>query len=468
MYFSVLFGVIAVAVGWSVYVWVSNEFEERQASYVSDMRDALLTVARNNGFDALKSVVARKSGISPEAGIVYLLCDEAGGFVAGNINPIPWFEGTRFVPWSNVELRNPWIEDAIPTGITAEWSAVEGGRLLVGDDDADIVEAQRVLFEGITFGSATIAIIAGITGCFLGLRAQRRINSISEALDAAGRGQPHLRVVRTRSGDDIDCIGSHVNSTLDQLQRVLESLRQVSADIAHDLKTPIGRIQRRLEGVNDTETDVAGYRDCVATTLGEIEGVVETFEALLSIAQLEAGLKKQRFRQVDVRGVVASLADDYRLVAEEYGDKLEFEDRGGAPVLGDSELLTQLFANLIENSIRHCPRGSRINLKLHEAESGVVVEIADTGPGIPQAEREKVFRRLYRLEKSRTTPGHGLGLSLVSAIVRLHDGTIELGDNNPGLTVTVTFPKAAGRELSLAEVKTTSASQMETAAVGQE
>ncbi len=325
-----------------------------------------------------------------------------------------------------------------------------GGYLLVGDDDADMIETQNVLLDAITLGSATIVLIAGITGSALGLRAQRRINAISEALDAAGRGHPHLKVVRTRSGDDIDCIGGHVNSTLDQLQRVLESLRQVSADIAHDLKTPIGRIQRRLEAVIDADTDVEGYQDCVATTLSEIEGVVETFEALLSIAQLEAGLKKQRFRSVDVRSVVASLAEDYHLIAEEYGDKLEFEDRGGAPVLGDQELLTQLFTNLIENSIRHCPEGSRIDLKLYEANSGVVFMIADNGPGIPPEERGKVFRRLYRLEKSRTTAGHGLGLSLVSAIVLLHDGTIELGDNNPGLTVTVTLPKAAGRELSLA------------------
>ncbi len=127
MYFSLLFGLIAVAVGWSVYAWVSNEFRERQVSYVADVRDALLTVASDNGFNALKSVVARKSGISPEAGIVYLLTDAEGRYIAGNINPIPRFEGSRFVPWSKVPLRNPWIEANVPSGITAEWTAVPGG-----------------------------------------------------------------------------------------------------------------------------------------------------------------------------------------------------------------------------------------------------------------------------------------------------------------------------------------------------
>jgi signal transduction histidine kinase len=417
------------------------------------MKDTLLTVATNNGFDALKDVIIRKARVSPEAGIIYVLTDPSGQFIAGNINPIPRFEGTRFIPWSDLSLRYALLDPTIPSGVTASWTALEGGYLLIGDDDGDIIEAQEILFEGITWGSAIIVLIAGGTGCVLGLRAQRRIDVISEALDAAGKGQPHLRVARTRTSDDIDRIGGHVNSTLDQLQRVLESLKQVSADIAHDLKTPIGRIQRRLEDVLEAEVGVDGLRQSVSTTLAEVEGIVETFEALLSIAQLEAGLKKQRFREVDIRDVVTALADDYRPVAEEYGHQLNLLDRGDYPVIfGDAELLTQLFANLIENAIRHCPKGSRIDIKLSEARARVVFEIVDNGPGIPQDERGNVFRRLYRLEKSRTTPGHGLGLSLVSAIVLLHDGTIELGDSNPGLKVTVTFPELVGRELSLAAV----------------
>jgi signal transduction histidine kinase len=297
-----------------------------------------------------------------------------------------------------------------------------------------------------------IVMIAGTTGRLLGIRAQRRIDAISEALNAAGRGQPHLRVARAKTGDDIDRIGGCVNSTLDQLQRVIESLRQVSADIAHDLKTPIGRIQRRLEELLNSEKDVDGYRDSVAWALTEIEGIVETFEALLSIAQLEAGLKKQRFRAIDLRAALSTLAADYRLVAEEYGHELTFEIRqsGHSYMLGDGELLTQLFTNLIENSIRHCPSGSHIYLRLNETDGRLVVEIADDGPGIPEEERGHVFRRLYRLEKSRTTPGNGLGLSLVSAIASFHDGTVELGDNKPGLTVTVTFPISASRENAIA------------------
>jgi signal transduction histidine kinase len=214
---------------------------------------------------------------------------------------------------------------------------------------------------------------------------------------------------------------------------------------------PIGRIQRRLEEVLDADIGLDGYRQSITTTLGEIEGIVETFEALLSIAQLEAGLKKQRFRAVDLRDVVSSLADDYLPVAEEYGHKLALLDRGGYPMIyGDTELLTQLFANLIENSIRHCPPGSSINLKLFETGGQVMFEIADNGPGIPKEEQTNVFRRLYRLEKSRTTPGHGLGLSLVSAIVLLHDGSISLSDNIPGLTVTIGFPETVAGELKVA------------------
>jgi signal transduction histidine kinase len=451
IYFAGLFASIALAAGWAIFTWVSNEFRERQASYISDMKDTLLTVAHNGGFNALRDVVVRKARVSPEAGIIYLLTDKSGGFIAGNIDPIPTFAGTRIVPWRDLHLRNEWSDPTMPSGMTASWTSLNDGNLLIGDDDGDIIEAQHVLFSEIVFGMTSIILIAAATGCLLGLRAQRRIDSISEALDAAGKGQPHLRVARTRSGDDIDRIGGHVNSTLEQLQRVLASLRQVSADIAHDLKMPIGRIQRRLEEELDGDIGLDCYRQSITTTLSEIEGIVETFEALLSIAQLEAGLKKQRFREVDLRDVVRTLADDYQLVAEEYGHKLTLLDRGGSPMIyGDTELLAQLFANLIENSIRHCPPGSNMNLELFEVEGRVLFEIADNGPGIPKEEHTNVFRRLYRLEKSRTTPGHGLGLSLVSAIVLLHDGTIKLADNEPGLAVTVSFPETVGRELKVA------------------
>lgn len=442
--FSAFFAVISIAVGWSVFAWVSDEFKDRQDSYIADVKATLLAIADQGGFEALKSVVVPKARVSPEAGVVYLLTDEDGHFVAGNIDPLPRFEGTRFVPWAKVRLRQPWTEANIPTGVTASWTPVKGGYLLIGDDDGDIVEAQNVLFDAIIFGSAGIIVLASIVGGVLGLHAQRRIASISRVLDAAGKGQPQLRVARARSEDDIDRIGGHVNATLDQLQRVLESLRQVSADIAHDLKQPIGRIQRRLEEALEINLSVEDYRESVARTLEEIEGIVETFEALLSVAQLEAGMKKQRFRKLDAREIISSLAGDYRLIANEYGHEFDFDDKSIHPLInGDAELLTQLCANLIENSIRHCPPRSRISVRLWEEAHRINLRVADNGPGIPVDEREKVFRRLYRLEKSRTTPGNGLGLALVAAITSLHEGAIELGDNAPGLIVTVSFPETA-------------------------
>lgn len=442
LYFSSLFALIALAVGWSIYAWVSTEFQQRQSAYIADVKGTLRAIADRDGFEALKNVIVPKAKVSPEAGIVYLLTDEDGRFVAGNINTLPRFEGTRFLPWSQISLRHPWTGTVQPTGVSASWTRVGGGYLLIGDDDADTIEAQQVLLSAILVGSIAIVMLACLVGGVLGYRSQRRINAISRALDAAGRGQPQLRVARGESNDDIDRISAHVNSTLDQLQRVIESLRQVSADIAHDLKKPIGRVQRRLEELLDTDPGVDRYRESVTCALEDIEGLVETFEALLSIAQLEAGLKKQRFRTVDARELVASIADDYRLIAQEYGHELSFEDRSSrSAVNGDTELLTQLCTNLIENSIRHCPPSSRIKVVIEDEGGRVLIRFADNGPGIPAEEREKVFRRLYRLEKSRTTPGHGLGLALVAAIASLHDGSIELGDNTPGLTVTVSLPE---------------------------
>ena len=246
----------------------------------------------------------------------------------------------------------------------------------------------------------------------------------------------------TGTRDDLDHVASQINRTLDQLQRLIQSVNETSSDIAHDLKHPMGRLRQRLEVARANAQSVGEFREVMCGALGEIDTIVDTFEALLRITQIEAGAGRRRFAPIDLKALLGNVADIYGPVIEDEGLTLDCKLEPEQPVMvqGDRELLTQLFANIIENSIRHCPKGTCVSIRLLTAGEKVIARLCDTGPGIPEGERDKVFQRLYRLEKSRSRPGSGLGLSLVAAIADLHSARIELGDNRPGLCVTIAFP----------------------------
>jgi signal transduction histidine kinase len=216
------------------------------------------------------------------------------------------------------------------------------------------------------------------------------------------------------------------------------SLKQVSADIAHDLKTPIQRVSvllSRLEeaGLSGEQADIA------ARAREETAGIVKTFQSLLQIAQIEGGRIEERFSRFDLGDVVAGIVDVFEPTAEESGHKLNLVLDGPANVTGERQLLGQVTANLIENALRHAPPGSRIDVRVG-GQPRSFLRVTDDGPGIPEEERANVLKRHYRLERSRTTEGSGLGLARVAAIADLHDAELELGDAAPGLSVTLTFP----------------------------
>jgi signal transduction histidine kinase len=243
-------------------------------------------------------------------------------------------------------------------------------------------------------------------------------------------------------GDDIDQLSAHVNGALQQLEATVEGMRQVSADIAHELKTPLNRLKMQIESAVDDQERGDRFAGTLSDALEEVDRINATFEALLRISQIEAGARKTRFREIDLTDVMLAVSEIYAEVAEDNGQVLtaNIDVSRSCPVFGDRELLTQMFVNLVENSIRHCPGGTRIEMKLIIGRQYALATIADNGPGIPAGERDKVFRRLYRLDKSRTTAGSGLGLSLVRAIADLHGGNARMEDNMPGLRAEVRLP----------------------------
>jgi signal transduction histidine kinase len=441
--FTALFAITAVALFAILFFSLRAELENRIRARVQETADTLDAIDDEKGMGDLAAVVSRESLSVRNAESIFLLVDDTGKFLAGNVRDIADFYGWTVLDRSSLSL-GPARGDP-DDHFHALWTPVSKGRLLVGGSDREIRVTQGLLLNGLAWGLAATALLAAAFGAALAWRAQQRINALATTLSAVSRGQISSRVPLSGSNDDIDHIGEQINRTLGHLQSLIESVNQASSDIAHDLKKPIGRVRQRLDLVRRDAGSAAEYEEAVASALVELDSIVETFEALLRITQIEAGARKARFETLDLGAVLQDVAEIYAAVVEDAGDRLEcnVDLARAATIRGDKELLVQLVANLIENAVRHCPAGTLIRLSLAHHDGKLVVEVSDNGPGIPAAERENVFRRLYRLERARSTPGSGLGLSLVAAIAELHDATVELAGNQPGLRVTIAFTRAA-------------------------
>ncbi|TMV72309.1 HAMP domain-containing histidine kinase, partial [Thioclava sp. BHET1] len=282
-------------------------------------------------------------------------------------------------------------------------------------------------------------------GLWMARRSKQRVERITETLQALSAGDLAARVGdMDRDDDDLYLIGEHVNRMAARQQSATEALRQVSADIAHDLKTPIQRVAVLLNQMEERPDLSPANAALAARAKAEADGIVATFQSLLQIAQIEGGSPKARFTPVDLTDLARTFAEIYEPSAEDKGQELALAlPESSLSVMGDKGLLGQALANLLENALRHTPEGSRITVALAQEAGAVRLEVRDSGPGIPQEERDKVLRRLYRLERSRTTPGNGLGLALVSVIAELHEAKLTLGDACPGLSVTLDFPPLA-------------------------
>jgi signal transduction histidine kinase len=291
---------------------------------------------------------------------------------------------------------------------------------------------------------SSLAIVAslGLGGAALiAWRFDRRLGRVQDALAAYGSGDMSRRLPVGKSGDELDRVARGVNTVLDRLATVMETTRQVSADVAHDLKTPMTRLRHHLadaEGASPGEV-----KDVIRAAAAEAEHIIDTFEALLRLSEIEVGARRARFDKVDLSDVLEMVADAYGPDAEQTAHRIETAIKPQLHVHGDRELLTQAFANLVENAIRHSGKGATICVTA--AANGVTVQaaVSDNGPGVPMSERERVLRRFGRLEASRSTPGTGLGLTLVNAIADLHGARLQLSDNRPGLKVTITFDHVA-------------------------
>jgi signal transduction histidine kinase len=287
------------------------------------------------------------------------------------------------------------------------------------------------------WASGLALLLAIVGGAVIGASFLRRIDTITRTSRAIMAGDLSARIPGRGTHDEIDQLVLSLNAMLSRIQQLMEGLRQVSSDIAHDLRTPLGRLRQHLEDARERAKTTADYDAATDASIKEADELLETFSALLRIAQVEAGAQKRGFGEVDLSDLVRSIGEAYQPAAEDSKHMLHYKVEDGIRLKGDRQLLAQMFSNLVENALRHTLAGSTVVLSLRRMGSGFEAEVADNGPGIPEAEHKKVFDRFYRLDRSRSTAGSGLGLALVKAIAGLHGLSIRLEDAAPGLRVLV-------------------------------
>lgn len=433
--FGTLFVSAFLAMGLIAYQLMRAELSQGLDNSAREIWEVVAATNADGDIEDIVGAVDNYARLSNGEDRIFVLLDPAGNRLAGNFTKPPVKSGLSMLSAEEAGLSGEGNYRVVSGKVGDNW-------LSVGLSLAETDRLASIALKSMGWALAIVTVTAFALSAFLATRIRRRLDSIANTMDDVSDGKLNSRIPLIGNGDDIDAVSGQINNALERLGALVDGMRQVSSDIAHDLKTPLNRLQMVLETAAEKIERGEPVSSDVAEARAEGHQINETFEALLRIAQIEAGARKARFAEVDLASVVSSIGEIYADVAEDDGKTLTVLAAAGSDdrVIGDRELLTQMFANLVENAIRHCPEGTQINVSLARSGGRIVAEVCDNGPGIPLGERENVFRRLYRLDKSRTTSGTGLGLSLARAIADLHGASLTLEDNKPGVKVVASFP----------------------------
>lgn len=434
--YAALFSVSVLVLFGVVYWAAAREMTgELKASIEQDVRPLMAAYQQGRMFRLIQAVQERVDA-AEGSDVVYLLQSRTGLSIAGNLEPTPPFDG-----WRTLRLLWHGPHRAVEINVIAVGVRLDSNFLLVGRNSSALQNLSEVLQRAFAWSLGATVLLALVGAVVMRRSGMRQVEAISATTQEIVAGNLSCRAPVLGTDDDFDRLSLNINRMLDRIQELMESLRQVSNDIAHDLRTPLARLRQRLEAIRHRKASVADYELAVDQAIDETAAIIDTFNSLLRIAQIEAGARRTHFTAVDLSSVARTVVDAYETVAEEAGRSIAAAIEDDVTVTGDRDLLTQILANLVENSIRHGIGGPHIRIKVTRTDEGCALEVADNGPGIPAEERECVFRRFYRLDASRTTSGSGLGLSLVRAVADLHGASIRLLDNAPGLRVLLEFPK---------------------------
>ncbi|TAD90122.1 MAG: sensor histidine kinase [Alphaproteobacteria bacterium] len=432
---------VAVLLGF-IYVTTVG-FIDRQinATIIAEI-NGLSDRYREQGLSGLTEAIAERISQDRVGDAIYLLTDSEYQPVAGNLPGWPT-DVERQGRWATFMVTLSDDEDATGYDVRAmSFLLSEGYHLLVGRNLREREGFEQLIEESLVW-SVLVTVLLGMFGGFvMSGDMRRRLDAINRTTGRIMQGDLHERVPLSGSGDEFDRLSANLNAMLVQIDRLMVGMREVSDNIAHDLRSPLNRLKSRLEVTLISHGSADQYRAALEQTVEETNQIIATFNALLSIAQAEAGSGRDHLAPLDFADLARDAAELYEAVAEARDQRLVAEVVGSAPVRGNRQLLFQALANLLDNATKYSPAGGSIRLTVAIDGPQVVCTVADSGPGIPLADRERVVQRFVRLERSRTTPGNGLGLSLVTAVMTLHGGQLSLGDAAPGLVATLALPLA--------------------------
>jgi signal transduction histidine kinase len=386
---------------------------------------------------AMETVRDRVSHGDKEA--IYLLVNPAFEPLAGNLDA--WPREVGYDPgWSNTVMLN---NGQLHATRLLNVSLPGGFHLLIGRDIEDRVQVRALIFNGLAWAVLATVVIALLGGIVARRAVKARVDAISRTSAAIVRGDLGQRVPESGSADEFDQLSRTINQMLEQIQNLLEGVRNVSNTVAHDLRTPLAEARTRLEDVLKLEPSkevTAGIEQALA----DIDRLIDMSRALLRLAEIDSGVRRSGFREVELSEIVTEVVELYQPTAAEKAVHFAVESKPGLKVNGDPFLLAQAIGNLVDNAIKYAPTDSQVAVRVGlDAEGDVEVAVGDSGPGIPDTEKQHATERFFRGDSSRGTAGVGLGLSVVASVAKLHGGVLALKDNNPGLLASLILQKPA-------------------------
>jgi signal transduction histidine kinase len=419
---------------WSTVAFMANQTDATIEAEIVGLAEQY----RERGLTGLVETISERLERDPESASVYLFASRNYTPLAGNLTAWPDVAPAQG-GWLNFEFKDPRLGGRVFHARARAFVLVGGLHLLVGRDTRELKATQQLIVRALLWGLAITLALALVGGIAMSRSTLRRIEEINQTSREIMGGDLSRRVPTKGTADDFDQLAVNLNAMLDEIERLMGGIRQVSDNVAHDLRTPLTRLRNRLEQLRSVLEDTSPHREHVERSIADADQLLSTFGALLRIARIEAGGHRPALVPVDLATLVRDAAELYEALAEEKRLTIDTSLVHSATIQGDRDLLFQAVTNLLDNAVKYTPDGGKVSLGVRRTGNAVDVTVSDTGPGIPAGECDKVVQRFYRLERSRRTPGSGLGLSLVAAVARMHRATLILEDNAPGLEATLRF-----------------------------
>lgn len=427
-----------------IYSFSMNYLREQVADTVRGQYYFLLSEYKERGTKGVEESIGELMLDDPDGTEIYLLINREKKKLAGNLNE--WPEDAEQLEafdknghWMRFE-----IEDTRNDNKGIEVNAVgvplsKWRTLLVGQSTRNTDKIEQTILQTFWISLALTLAMALIGAIIMTRSVGARINVINRSAGRIMRGNLKERFPHNTGGDEFDDLSSNLNRMLDTIENLLESLSQFANNIAHDLRSPLSRIISRLDnGLRDIKTDNPAH-ELLEKNIRDMENLVDTFNAILKISELEANTEFRPSELCDLQEILRDVSEFYEPLAQEKSIALLNNITGPALVYGEKKLLTQAFANLLDNALKFTPARGTVIIDAERSDTHITVSIADSGPGVPENRRDKIFEKFFRMEESRNTKGNGLGLSLVAAVARIHNAKITLEDNNPGLIMRMHF-----------------------------